>query len=196
MNAHTLVFSTLLSISAALCLVAQSCLTLCDLVDSRLPGSSVHGDSPGKNTGVGCHALLQGIFSTQGSNLGLLHCRQSLYCLNHQGNQGNYGVLCLVTQLCPTLCDPVDCSLPGFSVHGDSPGKNTGVGYHALLQGIFSTQGSKPGLPHCRRILYHLSYEGNPRMLEWVAYPFSRRTSQPRKELNQGLLHCGPFFTS
>ena len=125
-----------------LCLVAQSCLTLCDLVDSRLPGSSVHGDSPGKNTGVGCHALLQGIFSTQGSNLGLLHCRQILYCLNHQGNQGNYGVLCLVTQLCPTLCDPVDCSLPGFSVHGDSPGKNHRVGCHALLQGIFSTQGS------------------------------------------------------
>ena len=111
-------------------------------------GSSVPGESPGKNTGVCCHALLQGIFSTQGSNLGLLHCRQILYCLNHQGNQGNYGVLCLVTQLCPTLCDPVDCSLPGFSVHGDSPGKNTGVAYHALFQGIFLTQGSNPHLLH------------------------------------------------
>ena len=41
-------------------------------------------------------------------------------------------VLCLVVQLCPTLCDPMDCSLPGSSVHGDSPGKNTGVGCHAL----------------------------------------------------------------
>ena len=49
--------------------------------------------------------------------------------------------LCLVTQSCPTLCDPVDCSPPGSSVHGDSPGKNTGVGCHALLQGIFLTQG-------------------------------------------------------
>ena len=44
-------------------------------------------------------------------------------------------VLCLVTQSCPTLCDPMDYSLPGSSVHGDSPGKNTGVGYHVLLQG-------------------------------------------------------------
>ena len=44
-------------------------------------------------------------------------------------------------QLCPTLCDPMDFSLPGSSVHGDSPGKNTGVGCHALLQGIFLTQG-------------------------------------------------------
>ena len=45
-----------------LCLVAQSCLTLCDSKDCSLPGSSVHGDSPGKNTGVGCPALLQGVF--------------------------------------------------------------------------------------------------------------------------------------
>ena len=62
-----------------LCLVAQACLTLCDPMDYSLPGSSVHGDPPGKNTGVGCHVLLQGIFSTQESNLGLLHCRRILY---------------------------------------------------------------------------------------------------------------------
>ena len=53
-------------------------------------------------------------------------------------------VLCLVAQSCPTLCDTMDCSLPGSSVHGDSPGKNTGVGCHALLQGIFPIQGSIP----------------------------------------------------
>ena len=70
-------------------------------------------------------------------------------------------VLCLVTQSCPTLCDPMDYSLPGSSVLGDSPGKNTGVGCHDLLQGIFPTQGLNPGLPHCRQILYHLSYQGN-----------------------------------
>ena len=51
-------------------------------------------------------------------------------------------VLCLVAQSCPSLWDPMDCSPPGSSVHGDSPGKNTGVGCHALLQGIFLTQGS------------------------------------------------------
>ena len=54
----------------------------------------------------------------------------------------------LFIQSCPTLCDPMDCSPPGSSVHGDSPGKNTGVGCHALLQGIFLTQGLNPGLPH------------------------------------------------
>ena len=47
------------------CLVAQSCLTLCDPMDYRLQGSSIHGDSPGKNTSMGYHALLQGIFPTQ-----------------------------------------------------------------------------------------------------------------------------------
>ena len=51
----------------------QSCLTLCNPVDCSLPASSLHGDSPGKNTGVGCHAFLQGIFPTQGSNLCLLY---------------------------------------------------------------------------------------------------------------------------
>ena len=64
-----------------LCLVAQSCLTLCNSMDYSLPDCSVHGDSPGKNTGVGCHALLQGIFLTQGSNpclLCLLHWQDSL----------------------------------------------------------------------------------------------------------------------
>ena len=53
--------------------------------------------------------------------------------------------LCLCAQSlqsCPTLCDPLDCSPPGSSVHGDSPGENTGVGCHALLQGVFQTQGS------------------------------------------------------
>ena len=60
---------------------------------------------------------------------------------------------CLSAQLCPTLCNPMDCSLPGSSVHGDSPGKHTGVGCHILLQEIFPTQGSNPGLPHCRQIL-------------------------------------------
>ena len=54
---------------------------------------------------------------------------------------------------------PMDCNLPGSSVHGDSPGKNTGVGCHALLQGIFPTQGLNPGLPQCRWILYHLSHQ-------------------------------------
>ena len=58
--------------------------------------------------------------------------------------------VCLVAQSCPPLCDPMNCRLRGSSVQGDSPGKNTGVSCHALLQGIFPTQESNPGLPHCR----------------------------------------------
>ena len=70
---------------------------------------------------------------------------------------------CLVAQSCPTLCEPPrDCSLPGSSVLGDSPGKNTREGCHALLQGIFPIQGSNPGLPHWRRILYCLSHQWSP----------------------------------
>ena len=56
----------------------------CTTTDCIPPGSSVPGDSSGKNTGVGCHALLQGIFPTQGLNPGLLHCRQILYRVRHQ----------------------------------------------------------------------------------------------------------------
>ena len=96
-------------------------------------------------------------------------------------------MLCLVTQSCPTLCHLMDCSPLGSSVHGDSSGKNTGVGCHALLQGIFPIQGSNTGLPYCRQFLYCLSHQGSPRILEWVAYPFSTGSSQPR---NQTRVSC------
>ena len=72
-------------------------------------------------------------------------------------------VLCLVAESYPTPCDPMDCGPPGSSVHGDSPGKNTGVGCHVLLQGIFPAQGLNPGLLHCRWILYCLSHLGSPK---------------------------------
>ena len=104
-------------------------------------------------------------------------------------------MLCLVAPSCLTLCDLMDCSLPCSSIHGDSPCKNTGVGCHAPLQRIFLTQGSNPGLTHCRWILYHLSHQRSPRILEWVACPFSRESSGPR---NQTRVSCiaGRFFTS
>ena len=57
-----------------------------------------------------------------------------------------YVVLGLVALLCSTLCDLKDCSLPGSSVHADSPGKNTGVAGHAFLQRVFPSKGSNPGL--------------------------------------------------
>ena len=69
-------------------------------------------------------------------------------------------------QLCPTLCDPKDCSLPGSCCPWNYPGKNTGVSCHFLLQGIFPSQGLKPGLQHCREILNQLSHQGRP--LSWL----------------------------
>ena len=76
----------------------------------------------------------------------------------------------------------------------NSPGQNTGVGSLSLLQGIFPTQGLNPGLLHCRRILYQLSHKGSPRILEWVAYPFSRISSQPRDQTRVSGI-AGRFFT-
>ena len=70
----------------------------------------------------------------------------------------------LVTQSCQILSNPTDCSSPGSSVPGDSPGKTIGVAGRALPQEIFPTQGWNPGLPHCRQILYGLSHQGSPKL--------------------------------
>ena len=83
--------------------------------------------------------------------------RKGTYVNTHTHTH-THTLMCLVAQLCPTLCDLMDCSLPGSSVYGNSLGKNAGVDCHALLQGIFPTQGSSPGFLYCRQILYHLSY--------------------------------------
>ena len=110
-------------------------------------------------------------------------------------NCWTWHVLCLVAQSCTILYNPLDYSLPGSSAHGDSPGKNTGVGCQALLQRIFPNQGSNPGLPHCRQILYHLSHQGSPKILERVAYPFSRGSSRSRNWTGISCI-AGRFFTS
>ena len=103
-------------------------------------------------------------------------------------------VLCLVAQSCPILCDPMDCSLPGSSVHGVLQANNTGLGCQYLLQGIFPTQGSNPGLLHCRQILYCQNHQGSLRILEWVAYPFSRGTFWSRNQT--GVSHIAGWATS
>ena len=77
----------------------------------------------------------------------------------------------------------------------DSAGQNTGVGSLSLLQGTFPAQGSNPGLPHCRWILYQLSHKGSPGILEWVAYPFSMGSSQPRNWTGVSCV-AGGFFTN
>ena len=85
----------------------------------------------------------------------------AMLIFSHKYLRGIIHIECLVAQWCPTLCDLMDCCQPASSVHGDSPGKNTGVGFHAFLQGICPTQGSNPDLLHHRRILYQLNYQGS-----------------------------------
>ena len=92
-----------------------------------------------------------------------------------------------VTQSCRTLCNPRD-----YTVHGILQARI--LEWVAFpFPGDLPTQGSNPGLPHCRQILYQLSHQGSPRMLEWVAIPFSRGPFPPRDRTqgsNPGLLHC------
>ena len=177
----------------------QSCRTLCDPLVCCPLGSSHPWNSPGKNTGEGCHALLQGFFLTQVSNL-------HLFCLLHwqagsfpPAPPGKPHVLCCAVLSHSVVSDP---SWP----HGlkptrllcpwNSPGKNAGIGCRALLQGIFPTEGSNPGLQHCRQILYQLRHKGSPRILDWLAYPFSRRGIFPTQDQTRVSCIAGRFFIS
>ena len=101
--------------SPELLVCAQSCLTFCNHMNCSPPGSSVPWNFPGRNIGVGCHFLLQGIFPTQALNLHLLcllHCRRVLYQVRIQNCE------VLAAQSCLMLCEPMGCSPPGSSVHG------------------------------------------------------------------------------
>ena len=96
-----------------------------------------------------------------------------------------------VAQSCPTLCDPMDYTVPEIL----QARINTGVDNLSLFQGIFPTQGSNPGLPHCRWIISQLSHKGSPRILEWVVYPFSSGSSWPRNWTGVSCI-AGRFFTN
>ena len=96
--------------------------------------------------------------------------------------------LCLAPQSCLTFCNPLDCSLPGSSVHRDSLGKNTGVCCHALLSRIFPTQGSNTGLPYCGQIVLS-EPPGKPKNIGVGSLSLLQEIF-PTQESNQGLLHC------
>ena len=88
-----------------------------------------------------------------------------------------------------------DCLWPqGLLSPWNSPGQNTGMGSLSLLQGIFPTQGSNRGLPHCRQILHQLSLLGTPKILKWVAYPFSSRSSRPSNQTGVSCISGGFFI--
>ena len=110
---------------------------------------------------------LVSLFSCQREALGCRGC-QSLHFGLRSGEEPRRGSMpsrppweVLLAQLCLTLWDHVDYSSPGFSCLWGSPGKNTEVSNHSLLQEIFWTQGLNPGLLHYRKILYRLSYQGS-----------------------------------
>ena len=90
------------------------------------------------------------------------------------------------------LCDPMDCNLSGSSVRGILQAT---ILEWVAVQEIFPTQGLNPGLPHCRRILYHLSHQGSLRTLERVTYPFSSRSSWPRIKLWSPVLQVDSLLT-
>ena len=111
-------------------------------------------------------------------------------------------IACSLSQGVQGVNESESCSVVSDSLqpHGlyspwNSPCENTVVGSCSLLQGIFTTQGLNPGLPHCSQILFQLSHQGSPRILECVVYLFSSRSSQPR---NQTRVSCiaGGFFTN
>ena len=83
-------------------------------------------------------------------------------------------------QPCLTLSDSMDCSPPDFSIHRIFQARILEWVAISFSRGIFPTQGSNSGVPHCKRILYQLSHKGSPIILEWVAYPFSRGSVWPR----------------
>ena len=104
--------------------------------------------------------------------------------------------------MCISLCDSESYSVMSDSLwpHGlyspwNSPGQNTGVDSLSHLQAIFPAQESNPGLQNCRGILFQLNHQGSPRILEWVAYPFSSGSSRPRNQTGVSCI-AGEFFTN
>ena len=143
-------------VCVCVCKVAQSCPTLCDPMDCSLSGSYVHGISQAR--------IMEWVaisFSRESSDPGT----EPVSLMSPLLASGFFTTAppgkptwVLVSDSLPPR-EPESASL---LCPWSSPGKNTGVGCHSLLQGIFPTQGLNPGLLHCRRILYHLSHQGNP----------------------------------
>ena len=115
---------------------------------------------------------------------------ESKMFLDSWNNWLNWKVKVKVAQSCPTLCDPMDSI-----VHGILQARILEWVAFPFSRGIFPTQGSNPGLPHCNRILYQLSHKGNTTILEWIAYPFSSGSSQPRNRTRVSWI-AGRFFTT
>ena len=102
-------------------LVTQLCLTLCDSLHCSPPGSSVHGILQIRILKWGAIPFSGEIFQTQGSNPGLLHCRQILLLSEPPGKPLFHFQFSSVAQSCPTLCNPMNRSTPALPVHHQLP---------------------------------------------------------------------------
>ena len=126
-----------------------------------------------------------GLYSKNVNIYCICMCNQIIHYITVLRGEGIY-VLSLVAHSYPTLCKTIDCNTPGSSVRGDSAGKNTGVGCHALLQGIFPTQGLNLGFLRCRRILYQLNYQ---RYLVILIIAIKAFMKEPLSKLRRILLY-------
>ena len=156
-------FAKLLSWSESESEVTQSCPTLCDPVDCRPPGSSIHGILQARILEWVAISFSRGS-SWPRDRTQVSHKQADVLTSEPPGNHGLYSPW-------------------------NSPGQNTGVNSLSLLQG------SNPGLPHCRWILYQLSHKDSPIILEWVAFPFSSGSSQPRNRTRVSRI-ASEFFTN
>ena len=204
-------------------LVAQSCPTLCNPMDYSSPGSPVHGILQAGILEWAATPFSRGSSWPRDWTWAILYHLSKFFTIwapkgawEVQSHQLYWGCFptCFWTpwawnkdtgplysipwkwkesgsESCSVLSDS---SWPhGLCSPWHSPGQKTGVGSLSLLQGVFPTQGLNWGLPTLQAILYHLSHKGSPRRLEWVAYPFSRRSSRPRNQTGVSCIAGGSF---
>ena len=158
---------------------AWSCLILWTPSTIAWPGSSIHGILQAR--------ILEWVATSSSRGSSWLRNQTHIACISYIGRWILYHCTTWEAQV---SIESERCSVVSHSLrlHGlyspwNSSGQNTGGGSLSLLQGIFPTQGSNPGLLHCRQILYQLTHKESPRILEWVAYPFSSEPSDPGMEL-------------
>ena len=172
----------------------QLCPTLCDPVDHSPPGSSVHGilqarilewvAMPSSVESSQPRGQMSMSPDWQATSLPLVPPEKPIFIMRVVNKSESRSVMSNSLQPHATPYSP-----------WNSPGQNTGEGSLSLLQGIFPTQRLNPGLLHCRQVLYQLNHKGSSRILEWVAYPFSRGSSKPRNRTRVSCI-AGGFFTN
>ena len=174
------------TLPCALCLVAQWCPTLHAPMDCNPPGSSVHGDSPGRNTGVGCHALLRGSsWPRDWTQLSRIAGGLFTVWTTREAQPGLLVMVsCSVAKSCPTPCDPVNCS--------------TLASLSFTISGVCSLMSVEPVMPSNHPILCHPLLLLLLVMITWSFFrptclmTHRRRKCNPRSLVGTLILDCWP----